>query len=80
MVDRFVTCSHTFSEPEVDVKLKGQLQDIMGWDDIIVVDHEGTVVGIARDCVPPKNESPLSLGDNFDAKYDQYLPPTVSSA
>ena len=47
MVEKFVAAGHTFGSEKVDVKLKGQLQDLMGWGDIIVVDHEGTVVGMA---------------------------------
>ena len=52
MVDSFVTIRHSFGLEEVDVKLKGQLQDLMGWGDIVVVDHAGTVVGVARACLP----------------------------
>ena len=71
MVDKFVAAGHTFAMPEVCVKFKGQLQDLMGWGDVVVVDHEGIVVGIARVC----NEvnSPLTVGYNFDAKYDAHL-------
>ena len=62
MVDEFVKAGHSFGLEEVDVKLKGQLQDLMGWGDIIVVDHDGAVVGLARVCIPPKVESPLTVG------------------
>ena len=37
-----------------------------------MADHEGKVLGMARECIPPKDGSPLTLG-HFDAKYDFYL-------
>ena len=70
MVEEFVAAKHTFMGP--NEQLKGELQDLMGWGDIIVVDHQGLVIGMARDCVPV--DSPLTLAYNFDsAKYDEYL-------
>ena len=71
MVDQFVAAGHTFGLEDVCVKFKGQLQDLMGWGDVVVVDHQGAVVGIARGCNAV--ESPLTVGDNFDVKYDAYL-------
>merc|ERR1712070_1308108 len=75
MVDKFINTRHTFGSDEVDNKLKGQLQDLMGWGDIIVVDHSGVVKGISRKCAPltSPQESPLTVGYKFDSKYDEYL-------
>ena len=72
MVEKFVAAGHMFGlEEGVCVKFKGQLQDLMGWGDDVVVDHEGAVVGIARGC--HEVDTPLTVGYNFDAKYDVYL-------
>ena len=71
MVEKFVAAGHTFGSEDVCVKFKGQLQDLMGWGDVVVVDHEGAIVGIARGC--HEVDSPLTVGYNFDAKYDVYL-------
>ena len=48
MVKKFVEAGHTFGLEDVCVKFKGQLQDLMGWGDVIVVDHEGAVHACVR--------------------------------
>ena len=69
MVEEFRKAGHTFASP--DVKLKGELQDVMGFGDVIVVDHAGTVIGMARESIDAP--SPLTAGSNVDNKYDVYL-------
>ena len=73
LVGKFVAAGRSFvSDKKMMNKLKGELQDMMGWGDMVVVDHTGLVVGIARHCIEGI-ESPRTLGDHFDSQYEKYL-------